>query len=571
VSADEVSRATTVLDELREGTTHFGEWRMLRKDGSTLIGEMSVQRLSDGRLMGLLRDITVRKRVEAEHQASEMSLRALLNATTEVAFLMDKDGVSVAFNDAVALSMGVSLDQIHRVSVLDLLPPELAETRKARLEEVLRTGKPVRFEDYGLGAWWDNSAFPVFDDQGNVVRLAVFARDITERKRLEEQLIQSQKMEAIGRLAGGLAHDFNNLLTVIMGHTDLAKQEALDGTRTSELLDPVLRAGARAADLTRQLLAFARKQIVSPRIISIDRILRNIADLLRSLIGEDIELIIEVAPDIWRIKVDPGQFDQVLVNLVVNSRDAMPHGGKLTIHAKNLTIGPNDRSAGSGMPRGEYIVISVADTGHGMTLETQKKIFEPFYTTKDVGKGTGLGLSTCHGIISQAGGNISVCSERGHGATFEIYLPRAEGIEAPVELSALRPSGGRETIMLVEDETTVRTIASQSLRAAGYDVIEASSGSEALTALQSRIVPIDLLVTDVVMPQMSGRELVRRCEETSRNMKVLYISGYAEKQIVNQILDEGAAFLSKPFTPSSLTAKVREILDAAPKSVRHGA
>jgi two-component system, cell cycle sensor histidine kinase and response regulator CckA len=391
-------------------------------------------------------------------------------------------------------------------------------------------------------------------------------RDITERIALEERLRQSQKMEAVGRLAGGIAHDFNNLLTIILGYSQILSDGFPAGSRLADSNAQIKSAAERAAGITRQLLAFSRKQVLSPRVINLNDIVLNLDSLLRRLIGEDIEVMTVPANDLGTVKADPGQIEQVIMNLALNSRDAMPQGGKLTLETANATLDENYANQHQAVEPGKYVMLAVSDTGHGMTTETMGRIFEPFYTTKEVGKGTGLGLSMVYGIVKQSGGYIWVYSEPGQGTTFKIYLPRVDQPAEPA--SAERPliggARGTETILLVEDDPQLRELSTSVLSHCGYRVLTASTPEEGIAICESNHRDIRLLVTDVVMPRMNGRQLAERIQKVSPRIRVLYISGYTDNAIVHYgVLDSGLWFLAKPFTLSALVAKVREVLDAA--------
>ncbi|HLK57293.1 MAG TPA: response regulator [Chthonomonadaceae bacterium] len=388
-----------------------------------------------------------------------------------------------------------------------------------------------------------------------------------ERKRLENQLLQAQKLESLGRLAGGVAHDFNNLLTIILGYSELALDaEALDAS-TREFLQNVCYAAEKASGLTRQLLAFARKQIIEPKVLNLNDVLISLDKMMRRLIGEDVELVLLPQEDLYSVKVDPGQFEQILVNLIVNSRDAMPDGGKITVETQNIALDAEYARQHEGVRPGDYVRLTVSDNGTGMDEGVQLHIFEPFFTTKEKGRGTGLGLATVYGIVKQAGGHIWLYSEVGEGTTFKIYLPRvAEAAEALAEITHPAPSlDGTETILIAEDEPLVRDLATQTLRGHGYTVLEAMSGEEALTFAKGRETGIALLISDVVMPRMSGKQLAEQLQVANPSLRVLYASGYTENTIVHHgVLEAGIAFLSKPFTPTALLRKVREVLDSGP-------
>jgi signal transduction histidine kinase/ActR/RegA family two-component response regulator len=394
------------------------------------------------------------------------------------------------------------------------------------------------------------------------------ARDVTKRKQLEEQLRQSQKMEAIGQLAGGVAHDFNNLLTAINGYSSLALQRVEDGHPVKPYLEEVKKAGDRAANLTRQLLAFGRKQILQPVPLNLNAVVSDMNKMLRRLIGEDIELTAKLDPDLGRVMADPGQIEQVLVNLIVNARDAMPQGGNLIIETTNVEIDSGYVSGQVGVQTGSYVKLAVSDTGVGMDEETRNRIFEPFFTTKEKGKGTGLGLSTVYGIVKQSGGNIWVYSGAGKGTTFKVYLPRAKSIARvnKEKVEEATPRGGSETVLLVEDEEVVRGLARRILEQAGYSVVEASKADEAIRFCEEHGNEVDLLLTDVVMPEMSGKELADRLKTQRPDLKMLFMSGYTDEAIVHHgVLDSSVEFIQKPFTPAGLIEKVRDVLDLREK------
>jgi|SRR5579871_2441263 len=401
-------------------------------------------------------------------------------------------------------------------------------------------------------------------EAGKQWRAVGVCTDVTERKRLEEQLLQAQKIESIGRLAGGVAHDFNNLLTVISGHTELAMEELGADASVLEHLRVIQQAEQRAADLTRQLLAFARKQVIAPQIINLNDLTRDMQKLLLRLLGENIELVTLLDPALGHVHVDPGQFEQILVNLAVNARDAMPEGGKLTLETTNITLDAEYAQQHPSVLPGAYVMLAVSDTGAGMEEAIQEHIFEPFFTTKEQGKGTGLGLATVYGIVKQSGGHIWLYSEIGRGSTFKIYLPRVNETEraAPLQEETSAHAPGAETILVVEDEPALRTLAATALQKRGYTVLEAAHGAQALQMAKDYPETIHLLVTDVIMPQMGGKELVTQLQSLRPDLKILYTSGYTDDAIVQHgMLEAGVAFLQKPFTPSQLIRKVREVMD----------
>src|SRR5881396_1278167 len=388
---------------------------------------------------------------------------------------------------------------------------------------------------------------------------AVVRRD---RRRLEQQLRASQRLEAVGRLAGGVAHDFNNVLTAVLGSTELLILDTPPGAAKREELDIIREAATHAQDLIRQLLAFSSRQALKPVVLDLNHLVKNVGKMLRRLIGENIQLTTEPAAELDAVCADPGQLEQVLVNLVVNARDAMPQGGRLTIATANVHVAEGGARV-LAVPPGRYVVLRVTDTGAGMDAATLERAFEPFFTTKPRGKGTGLGLATVYGIVRQSGGHIEVESMPGAGTTFRIYLPRVEDVaEQGAASTAAAPARGAETVLVVEDDERVRALARKALEQAGYRVLVAAGGKEALAAAEGHDGPIDLLMTDVVMPEMNGRTLTRRLTQRHPDLKVLYMSGYSDEDIAQHgVFETGTAFIKKPFTPSVLTKKLREVLD----------
>jgi len=401
------------------------------------------------------------------------------------------------------------------------------------------------------------------------VGVVVMSVDVTDEERLEAQLRHAQKMEAVGRLAGSVAHDFNNVLSVILSLTSiiLSDLKAIDPLRVD--LEAIKKAGERGADLTRQLLALSRQQVISPRSVDINQIVLDAEHMLRRLLREDVELLALCQRGLSKVRVDPGQIDQVILNLAINARDAMPEGGKLTIETKNVVLEESYTTEHFGSTPGPHVMLAISDTGIGMSRETQARIFEPFYTTKDVGKGTGLGLSTVFGIVKQCGGNIWVYSEPGAGTTFRVYFPVFDGPDTIIpEAPTPTTLQGTETVLLVEDQDDVRRVAQQILRRYGYTVLEARNAGEAWLCAERHPRAIHLLLTDIVMPQMSGRELAERLRQTRPELKVLYMSGYTENSVVQHgILDSGVAYLQKPIFPEAVARRVREVLDT-PKLIQ---
>jgi PAS domain S-box-containing protein len=407
--------------------------------------------------------------------------------------------------------------------------------------------------------------YVLHDGDGRPTRMIGAMMDITQRLELEEELRQAQKMEAVGRLAGGVAHDFNNLLTIITGRTHLVLGRLKGDDPVRRSVEVIQKTADRAAALTRQLLAFSRKQVLQRKVLDLNTMVADVSTMLRRLIGEDVDLLLTPGPGAGRVNADPAQLEQALMNLAVNARDAMPGGGTLGLETDQVRLGAAPPDRPDTLPPGPYAVLRVMDTGTGMDAATQARIFEPFFTTKEPGKGTGLGLSMVHGIVRQHGGAIHVRSVVGGGTTFEIFLPQVETAAdtgGADDTAAPLPATGQETILLVEDESDVRALAREVLERQGYTVLEANDGAQAVAVYEKEGARIDLILTDVVMPRMSGREMVDRVRATRPDMRVLYMSGYTGDAIVRHgVLDASMLLLGKPFTPVALIAKVREVLD----------
>jgi two-component system cell cycle sensor histidine kinase/response regulator CckA len=509
-----------------------------------------------------------RLEIQLSLQESEERYRSLFRSIPDPVWVYDTHTLQfLDVSDAAIAHYGYSRDEFLKMTIRDIRPPEDWKALEARLAH-LQPG-------YSPPTLWrhkrkDGTIFDVEITShdttyaGREARI-VLARDVTERKRLETQLLQAQKMESIGRLAGGIAHDFNNLLAAIVGYLELLEDHVQTDVQAQTHLHHALQAAERAKQLTSQLLAFARKQITRPQNLDINRLIVDIGQLLRRIIGEDIELTFRPSSSLWTVKADRSQMEQVLMNLAVNSRDAMPHGGHILIETHNIIVSDQLTFAQTVIPPGEYVYILFRDDGEGMNADVLARIFEPFFTTKEVGKGTGLGLSTCYGIIRQAGGYIAADSAPQEGAAFHIFLPRSqEEPEASSVTASSPPASGTETILLVEDEPLVLQTLTLSLTRKGYHLLTAENPKEALEILAKYPKPIDLLITDVVMPEQSGLELVSQAYRLRPNLPVLYISGYTEEHTkIQSLVHEGIAFLQKPFTPSTLARRVREILDAA--------
>lgn len=518
----------------------------------------------------LINETIQRQEIEAALHESEERYRRLVELSFD-AIIIHSEGKFVYVNEpGIDLYGATPPQELIGRSILDFVHPDEGESVWAQINPAKENGAEVPLTEErliradGTTVEVEVAALPI-SFQGRPA-MQVVVRDITRRKQLEEHLRQSQKMEAIGRLAGGIAHDFNNLLTVIIGYTELLLHRLNNQHPLRKHIEEIYHAGERAAVLTRQLLAFSRKQVLQPKVLDLNQIIENMEKMLRPIIGEDVELIKLLVDDLGTVKADPGQIEQVIMNLAVNAREVMPQGGTLTIETKNIVLEKEQMRQFPGLSPGPHVVLTICDTGTGMDAETQAHIFEPFFTTKEQGKGTGLGLATVHGIVKQSEGHISVSSRVGEGTSFSIYLPRAEQTadadEASQSTSPVLP--GSETILLVEDETVVRNLAQRVLLRNGYTVLVANRGTEALQAFQQHDGPIHLLLTDVVMPGgMNGRQLAERLLAQHPKLKVLYMSGYTDDIVVRHgVLDSDVAFLEKPFSASGLARKVSQILNS---------
>jgi PAS domain S-box-containing protein len=521
--------------------------------------------------------IMVDASAEHAHEEQRRRLERLVeNATDFIA--VAREGLELEYVNPAGLSLvgASSFDAIRGRSALDLFELE----SRFRLEnEILPSLRNIgrwsgesrlRQMDTGASIPIELTVFPVFDpDTGEPLAIAAVGRGIAERQRLQSELRQAQKMEAVGQLAGGVAHDFNNLLSIILSYSMMVAESLPSHDPVRADVEEIRLAGERAATLTRQLLAFSRQQVLQPQATNLNEVVAGIEKMLRRLIGEDIELIVDRANALGDAMVDPGQIEQVIMNLAVNARDAMPEGGKLTIETSNVEVDEIFARAREGIETGRYVLLAVSDTGEGMDAATQERMFEPFFTTKGVGKGTGLGLSTVFGILKQSGGTIRVYSEPGRGTSMKVYLPRIAGSQmatpsAPTAAQVM--SGGNETILLVEDEQQVRLVASTILRRHGYHVLEAQSGGDALLICEQHAATIHLLLTDVVMQRMSGPMLAERLGRLRPDMKVLFMSGYTDRAVINHaLLESNTSFIQKPFTPERLAQRVRDVLDARAK------
>lgn len=550
------------------------ELELQRQDGQrlcVLLGASLLENGSEPVIEGTLIDITERKQAEDALRRSEERFRTLVEKSSDAISLVDGSGKVLYSSHAISPIFGYSLEERMGKSVFEFIHPEESA-------QVLHTFKKLLAQPYGSasielryrhkdGSWrWIEALGTNLLEDPSVQAVAINYRDITERRQLMEQLFLAQKMEAVGRLAGGVAHDFNNLLTAILGYSDMVLEKLPRGSVLSRYTSEIKRAGERAASLTRQLLAFSRLQVMSPRVLDLNVVIEEMSRMLRRVIGEDVTLTTSPGAGLERVKVDPSQVEQVILNLAVNARDAMPEGGELRIRTSNARFAEDFIAEGVRVQAGSYVALEVTDTGCGMDSETSARVFEPFFTTKEKGKGTGLGLSTVYGIVKQSGGYIWVSSEPQKGTTFKIYLPGVEEAAAPAKAAdaPVQIDRGSETILLVEDETNVRELLCGMLRSKGYEVLEAARGEEALALGKNHSQPIHLIVTDMVMPQMNGRELARRLCALHPESNVLYMTGYAGNKIgAIDVLENDVAFIHKPFSAEALSQKVRSILDPA--------
>jgi two-component system cell cycle sensor histidine kinase/response regulator CckA len=545
----------------------------LRRDGTEFPLELSITPLKRGETYvfnAFLSDITERKR------AGEIRVRlaSIVESSDDAIIGKTLDGIVTSWNRAAERTFGYTADEAIGKPIGFLIPQDRPDEESQIIERVKQGEHVTHFETVrrrkdGKEINIALTVSPIEDGAGTIIGFSKIARDITEQKGLEAQLRQSQKMEAVGQLAGGIAHDFNNLLTVINSYSAMVLGE-LDFSNylVRNWIEQIREAGHRAALLTRQLLMFSRQQVLEPKVLDLNEVVSNIAKLLRRLIGEDITQVLCLHPALGRVKIDPGQMEQIIMNLAVNARDAMSGGGQLTIETENVELDNVYARKHALVQPGPYVMLAVSDTGCGMDADTQARIFEPFFTTKEPGKGTGLGLATVYGIVKQSGGNILVYSELGKGTTLKIYLPRVDKTSelpepgaAPAELFR-----GSETVLLVEDDEMVRALAQAILERYGYTVLAARNVHDALRLAQEGPGQIHLLLTDTIMPVMNGPELAKRFRSIRPETKVLFMSGYTDKVIVNTAaLEPGTAFLQKPFTPQTLTHKVREVLNAIPQ------
>jgi two-component system cell cycle sensor histidine kinase/response regulator CckA len=598
-------RRMSILDIRPEEDRATAPWRHRRKDGSVVLVRVSSHPISfadrEARLV-VAQDVTEVTRTAEELRDSREQYRFFIGRTAEGVWRAaveppipvgadEADQVARCTRHARLVEVNESMVRMYGCAdakellgtqlsaTFDLTDSRSLEFFRAFVQSGYRTVEleSREFDRHGAERWFVNNLLGVVEN-GLLTAIWGTQRDVTEHRAAEsgriraedalrqsqEQFRQAQKMEAVGRLAGGVAHDFNNLLSAILSYSEMVLDDLPADHASREDVEQIRQAGNRAAELTHQLLAFSRRQLLQLRIIDLNAVVASVDRMLRRVIGEDIELRTVLSPSLGHTKADAGQLEQVLINLAVNARDAMPTGGILTITTANAEVGGRRVAGWPQVQPGGYVTLSVRDTGTGMSREVQERIFEPFFTTKGPGHGTGLGLSTVYGIVAQSGGQVFVTSEPGAGSTFTIYLPAHQ---ADIDVAAARPPrapvrSGAETVLLVEDETLVRQLTHEILRRNGYRVLEAADGVEALAVVRDHAGHIDLMLTDVVMPRMSGHELVELARPVRPDMRILYVSGYSEEAIARQgQLTDGIELLAKPFTPGVLTAKIRELLD----------
>jgi PAS domain S-box-containing protein len=557
--------------ELQQASAHgkvdVEGWRV-RQDGSLfwVNGSLSAMYHADGRVRGfakIIRDMTGR------HRAAELLQSVLNNSLDGIISIDERDTVSL-YSRAAERIFHYPVSEVIGKNVKMLMRHAGHTEHERYLADLLRTGeaKIIGIGREIEGRRKDGSTFPLelavteFELESRRFFLCM-VRDISERKKLEGQLRQSQKIEAVGQLTGGVAHDFNNLLTIISGYSGMLLSQMPSDDPVREIVKIISESGERAASLTHQLLAFSRQAVLEPKVLDPNVAVRETEKMLRRLIGEDILLTTVLDPQIGRVKLDPGLLTQVLMNLSVNARDGMPKGGRLTLETRNVDLDEKYADTHIDVRAGQYVMVAVGDTGCGMTPETQARIFEPFFTTKGVGKGTGLGLSVVHGIVKQSGGHIEVYSELDRGTTFKLYFPAVEEqAGAATVVDSESDVGGTETVLLVEDDDVVRSLALLVLQEHGYNVLAARGGQDALRVVDGHPKPIDLLVTDVVMPGMDGRQVAEALKPRFPQMKVLFTSGYTDDAVVRHgVLQAEVAFLQKPYSPEALAGKARQVLD----------
>jgi two-component system cell cycle sensor histidine kinase/response regulator CckA len=569
VIPSEVAHVSPALAAIKSAITYQREWQFRRKDGSTFSADVLVTAMPDGNLLAMLRDLTARKQADQALVEAEQRMRFALEAARIGIWDLDALTGVLRVSGVVEEQFGLPIGTFGRTFeafVALVHPDDRASVLKA-IADATATGKDFSVDhrtvrpDGSLRSL-SGAGRILTDEAGRPTRAIGISQDVTDRNTLQSQFHQAQKMEAIGRLAGGVAHDFNNLLTVMLGFCEMLLEDDRHSRTDRRDIEEIQKAALRAAELTKQLLAFSRKEIIEPKLLDVAAILAGMRPMLGRLIREDVRVVFGIRPNLAPIKADRGQLEQVIVNLAVNAQDAMRNGGILTIEADNVDIDEHFSSLHFNTRPGPYVVLTVSDSGTGMSAAVRERLFEPFFTTKPPGEGTGLGLATIHGIVARSGGSVAVYSEPGRGTSFKVYLPRAAGtktVEVPVEVA---PSlTGTELVLVVEDADSLRGLTKRLLEKLGYTVLVAANAAEATLRFDENPA-IQLILTDVVMPGLSGPALAKQLTARRPSLKVIYMSGYTDEAIVQHgVLMPGIAFLHKPFTAAGIAQKLREELD----------
>ena len=562
----------SLWDTILKGEVWQGEFVNRRKDGTLYNEQKTITPVRDeqgeiAHFIAVAQDTTERKRSEEALRESEARFRSYFETPQVGIVIIAPDKKFLEVNDRFCEMVGYSREELGHTTWADLTPGDDLAFQLPTYERVLAGER----NDYSIekryvrrdGTFIDVmvSASAVRGQDGTPVYFVALVEDITERKLLEAEFLQSQKLDSVARMAGGLGHDFNNLLTVISGYSELLLQQAGPESEMRLALQQVLHAAGEAGALTRRLLAFSRKQLMQPKLLDLNQVVEDIQPILKGMLGDDVQLVTLLGSDLGAVKADPGQIQQVIINLAANAHDAMPFGGKLLIETVAAEIEPGGSTRHAGVAPGRYVVLTISDTGYGMDRETLRHLFEPFFTTKDQGGAAGLGLSVVHGIVEQSGGHISVASDPGLGTSFRIYLPRVAGAIAPEASAPPAAAPGGETLLIAEDHAPLRRLTALMLGTRGYEVIEAGDGQEALMVIEDSARRVDLLIVDVVMPGMSSVDLIEQARAARPGIKVLVMSGYTGDAAIHQkITAIGAPYLEKPFDASTLAAKVREAL-----------
>ena len=569
VVPDEVPRISKALAAIVGGSEYHQEWQFRRKDASVFSADVFATVIPGGNLLAMIRDVTERDRSERAVRTAEERMRFALESAHIGIWDMDCVSGAVQWSEVLETQYGLppgTFGGTYEAFVERIHPEDRASVSEA-IGRAMKSGSDFSvlhrtIRPDGTVRWLSGGGRIVLGEDGQPARAIGISQDVTERRALEAQVQQTQKMEAIGLLAGGVAHDFNNLLTIILGFCEMLLSDLPPDDPRYQDLTEIQTAGTQAAQLTRQLLAFSRTQIIEPALLDLSAIVTEIRPMLRRLIKEDIKLLIGVEPRLPLVQADRGQVEQVILNLAVNGQDAMPRGGTLTIETAKVDLDEHYAATHVGVQPGPHVVLTVTDSGTGMTPEVREHLFEPFFTTKEVGKGTGLGLATVHGIATRSGGSVNVYTELGRGTSFKVYFPQAAPVDTVVQVPVTTaPPTGTETVLLVEDADGLRELTKRLLERLGYTVVAAASTQDALRQFEEHP-SIDLLLTDVVMPGGGGADLAQQLSARSHALKVLYMSGYTDDAIVQHgVLKPGIAFLQKPFTADALGRKVRDVLD----------